>query len=329
MNTRRRWSGSLAAAVAWLAAGPVLAAGAGTTGGAALSIGGSARALGMGGAGAGALAEAAAVWVNPAQLARLDSPQLSFMHGAYAGSVSLEQFAVAGPVAPVPGRLGAALTSLRAGTLDVVDSVGTPAGTFSPGEIAVTGSWAIQRGRLAVGAAASWITSDLGLGAEASAFAGDVGVSLAPTPELTLGVAAQHLGTALGYGGAEAALPLTIRGGAAYALQPFRLTFAVDAVKPADADVSVRGGAEKGFAVRPDVSVAARAGYATAGPRGGLAGLALGAGVHWRPADVPGGERAIEGEPRRWDIRGVRVDYAWTPLGELGAAHWFSVGLLF
>src|SRR5439155_1537322 len=78
-----------------------------------------------------------------------------------------------------------------------------------------------------------------------------------------------HLGSTLSYGGASARLPVTIRGGAACTLPPYRMTVVLDAVKPQDGAVGLRAGAEQRFIVRDELTLAVRAGYHNDGPRGG------------------------------------------------------------
>ena len=83
----------------------------GTSSGAGMNLGGSARALAMGGAGTAAIKEPAAIWVNPAQIGRLGTYELSLMHGMWVEDVAIDQVALAVP-AP-SGRFGGALTFLH------------------------------------------------------------------------------------------------------------------------------------------------------------------------------------------------------------------------
>ena len=148
---------------------------------------------------------------------------------------------------------------------------------------------------------------------------------------LSLAAAVQHLGTGLDYGGKTSSLPVTIRGGAAVTLADLGLVVVADGVKPSDGDLSVRAGAEKSFAVRSDVSIAVRAGWRSGAPQGSLSGLAAGADVFWHP-DGGFNDPALAGigeSPEGRGVTGFRLSYAWTPLGELGDAHWFAVALSF
>ena len=317
---------------AFLAAGPVLAAaagGAGTASGPGIEVGGSARSLGMGGAGLADLREPGVIWANPGGLAALAAPELSFMHGMYVQGVSFEQLA-AGTVTGW-GAFGCGMTLLRVGSIDSYDNNGMPAGSFTPDEQAFTAGWAWPGGMWSAGASATWYRSQLASDARASAFAGDVGARVTRTPMLSLAAAVQLLGTGLDYGGESASLPLVIRGGAALRLADLGIVVAADGVMPSDGNLSVRAGAEKSLAVRSDVAVAVRAGWRTGAPEGSLAGLAAGAEVLWHP-EAGFTDRAVTsiGEsPEGRGVSGFRLSYAWTPLGELGDAHWFAVALSF
>ena len=56
--------------------------------------------------------------------------------------------------------------------------------------------------------------------------------------------------------------------------------------------------------------------------------VAAGGGLHWHPAQGFAGRGGAE-KRKTYFVSAVRVDYAWTPMGELGEAHWFSFGLVF
>jgi hypothetical protein len=292
----------------------------------AVEIGGSARSLGMGGAGIADLSEAGAIWANPARLAGLASPEMSFMHGLYLGGMTLEQLAVGGPTGW--GVFGGGVTLLRMGDLDSYDATGASVGSFSPGDQAVSAGWAWPGKAWAAGAAVTYHHSQLAADAKASAWTGDAGGSVTPVPALTIAAAVQHLGSGLDYGGKSASLPFVVRGGAAYALKEFGIVVAADGVKPSDGTLSIRAGAEKSIALRSDVTAAVRAGWRTGAPQGSLAGIAAGAEMFWHPASgfSEAGSAREEGS---YPVTGIRIAYAWTPLGELGTAHWFLIGLTF
>lgn len=306
-----------------------ISSGAGTVGGQGISLGSSARSLAMGGAGVAAIKEPAAIWINPAQIVRLKTPGMSFMHGVWLEDVALDQFAVGLPI-PV-GFVGGALTLVRVQDIQSFDASGNPAGTITPSDLSLTAAYALSVGKVAVGLAGTYFRSELADDARATAFAGDVGASVRPVPELTISVSALHMGSTLKFDAQKAQLPMTIRGGAAYAVPAYGVTAAADVVKPLKNEVSVHLGLEERVTLHRDVSLNVRGGWRSRAPTGRLSGVAAGGGLLWHPvhgfADRGGEEDA--GQGKSYFVSAVRVDYAWTPMGELGEAHWFSFGLVF
>lgn len=327
----KRW-GWAAAAAAWgIQAGGAAwgaVAGAGTASGTAVHLGGTARVLAMGGAGIADVVEPGAIWINPAELARQHGPASVFMHGTYLQGVSLEQFSVSGPT-PV-GMLGGAVSLLRAGEIAGLDASGADTESISPSDTLTSVAWASSKDQFTFGAAASYLRSELASDVRATAVTVDAGGSAQVMPQLALSAAVQHLGGKLDYDRTAARVPSMLRAGAAYEIPAYRITVVLDAVKPQDGALGIRGGAEERFAVREDLALALRAGYHTDGPRGGATGAAAGLGVDWHPAGGFGGEvRSAAPGDKAYLVHAVRVEYAWTPLGELGAANWFSLSLIF
>ncbi len=305
----------------------------GTASGAGISLGGSTRLLALGGAGMAALEEPAAIWVNPAQIARLDNYALSLMHGIWVEDVMLDQVAVVIP-APV-GRFGGALTYLRVNDIETFDATGRSTGTFTPNDLTVTGAYAMVSGPLVFGVAGKYVQSELASDVKATALALDAGISFTPMPNLTIAAAGLHLGSTLEYDRASARLPATIRGGVSYLLPKSHVTLVSDVVKPIDGDVVAHLGVEKGVEFRKTFGLDLRAGWHNGAPRGSLSGASAGCGVRWIPEagiteseSLYGSGGEVDGA-RSYPIKGVRVDYAWTPMGELGVAHWFSLLLSF
>jgi len=332
MKTGGRWILGAALMAAWWggAQAPAVAAapGAGTASGTVVHLGSTARVLAMGGGGMADVAEPGAIWLNPAELARQQTPATSFLHGAWVQGVALEQLAVASPT-PL-GTVGGAVMMLRAGEIAGYDATGASTASISPADTLGSLAWATAVDRYTVGAAASYLSSQLADDAKASAFALDAGGSAQVLPELAVSAAVQHVGGRLTYAATGARLPAMIRAGGAWALPAYRMTVVLDAVKPQDGSAGLRAGAEERLIVRNDLSLAVRAGYHTDGPRGGAAGATAGAGFDWHPAGGFGGDvRTPVEEPKSYLVKAVRVEYAWTPLGELGAANWFSVALIF
>lgn len=295
-----------------------------------LALAGTARSMGMGGAGAAASMDAGAVWLNPANLGWLAAPEAAFMHGQYVADIGVDQLAVAIPVAHGGAAIAAAWTGL--GSIESFNAAGVSVGEFSPGDTSLTLAYGYGTKMWAAGAGLGWIRSELASDARATAWSGDAGVSLRPLPMLTVGASVQRAGGTLTYDRESAALPMTIRGGGAVALPMLPVTLAVDGVRTGDEDLSIRGGAEGRHEVKPGLELRVRGGWRTGTPSGGVSGLAAGAAMTWRPAtgfiDRELLRMSDDGGQSFW-LTAVRVEYAWTPMGDLGQAHWFSLGLLF
>lgn len=320
--------------IALMLAGSVPQAGinadAGTATGAFLQMGGSARSLAMGGTGAALVSDPSAIWTNPGQIAGMGAPEFTFTHGQYVEDISLNQMVFGGPL-PV-GVVCVALTMVEMGAIDSYDASGATAGTVEPKDSAITAGYAVDAGKAGVGGSLTFINSQLDSDAKATAVAADVGASYAILPALTVSAAAQHLGPAMKYGTKTSGLPMAIRGGVAGILMAGRLKLAADAVKPSDSGVVLMAGGEVSRSFSSDVTLSLRGGWKSVAPSGSNAGISAGGGLLWRP-QVPLGQdddmEAAFGPRDALTLTGLRVDYAWTPLGELGTAHWLTFSLAF
>ncbi len=315
-------------------AGTVSAAGAdgnaGTCSAEFLNVGGGARSLAMGGTGVAGLEEPAAIWLNPAGIARQKEGGGSFMHGAYLEGMAMEQLALAVPT-PI-GSVGGAISALRVGETDVFNNAGTREGTFSPLEVAITGAYARVIRMAVLGAAVSYLHSQLAEGVKTSGVSVDIGASANPVPDLSVGASVQHLGSSLEYVGESAAIPLTIRGGISYRMKTAGLILASDVVKPSDEALSLRIGLEENMEAGRNMVLSARGGWRSGTAAGSLSGLTAGGAVCWYPKEdflrrPEGSDDSVW--PSRYRLSGISVEYAWTPLGDLGQAHWFSFALIF
>ena len=303
---------------------------AGTATGSFLQMGGSARSLAMGGTGAALVSDPSAIWTNPGQLAGLTTPEFSFTHGQYVEDVSINQMVFAGPL-PL-GVVCAALTMMEIGAIDSYDASGAAAGTVEPKDTGLTAGYAVEAGKAGVGGSFTFIDSQLASDAKATAIAVDLGGRYEVLPALTLTLAAQHLGPSMKFGVKASRLPMVIRGGVSGDLLSGRLRLAGDVVKPADSAAVLLAGAEVSRDFSGDVSLSLRGGWKSLAPQGGNGGVSAGGGLRWRPKVPLGKDADMEsafGIKDSLTLSGIRVDYAWTPLGELGTAHWLSFSLAF
>jgi hypothetical protein len=303
---------------------------AGTATGSFLQMGGGARSLAMGGTGAALMSDPSAIWTNPGQVAGLTIPEFTFTHGQYVEDVTLNQMVFAGPLPA--GVVCVGLTMVEVGAIDSYDSSGAAAGTVEPKDTGITAGYAVEAGKAGVGGSATFINSQLASDAKASAVAVDLGGRYAVLPSLTLSLAAQHLGPSMKFGTKSSSLPMVIRGGVAGVLLSGRLRLAGDVVKPADSGAALLAGAEVSQDFANDVSLSLRGGWKSVAPQGGNAAVSAGGGLRWRPKVPLGRDEEMEeafGARDSLTLSGIRVDYAWTPMGELGTAHWLSFSLAF
>jgi len=311
-------------------AGAKIDASAGTATGSFLQMGGSARSLAMGGTGSALVSDPSAIWTNPGQIAGLTAPEFAFTHGSYVEDVSLNQMVFAGPL-PV-GAVSVALTMVEMGAIDSYDATGAASGSVTPKDTGITAGYAVEAGKAGVGGSLTFINSQLDTDAKATAVAADIGGRYEVLPALTVSAAAQHLGPAMKFGTKTSSLPLVLRGGASGLLLNGRLRLAGDVVKPSDSGAVMLVGAEVSQDFSGDVSLSLRGGWKSVAPKGSNTGISAGGGLCWRPRVPLGKDEDMEeafGPRDALTLSGIRVDYAWTPMGELGTAHWLSFSLAF
>jgi len=310
--------------------GAKLDSSAGTATGSFLQMGGSARSLAMGGTGSALVSDPSAIWTNPGQIAGLAAPEFAFTHGSYVEDVSLNQMVFAGPLQI--GAVCAAVTMVDMGGIDSYDASGAASGTVEPKDSAITAGYAVEAGQAGVGGSLTFINSQLAPDAKATAVAVDFGGRYTVLPELTLSAAAQHLGPAMKFGTKTSSLPVVVRGGVSGVLLSGKLRLAGDVLKPSDSAAVMLAGAEVSQDFSGDVSLSLRGGWKSVAPKGGNAAISAGGGLRWRPRVPLGKDEDMEaafGARDTLTLSGIRVDYAWTPMGELGTAHWLSFSLAF
>lgn len=176
----------------------------------------------------------------------------------------------------------------------VADQTGSGGSTFGGSDFVLSAAYGTKlRDALGVGVAGRMLSSSID-NANATAFSIDVGVQWRPRDRLTVGAAVQNLGTGLKFFSAKEDLPLTIRGGVSYQINPGRWTASADLEKTQDDDVTLHLGTE----YRITDAIALRAGYdgANRSDRGITAGFGI-----------------TEGN--------FTLDYAYVPFGDFGANH--------
>jgi outer membrane protein OmpA-like peptidoglycan-associated protein len=294
--------------------GPVsLQAGAGTVGDEFLKIGIGARPAAMGSAYLALADDATAPQWNPAGVALVSLPEISFMHLAYFADINYEYV---GAVMPWHGQgLGLGVTWLN---VPPFNSTGDPTATLgSAADYSISLAYALSLTKqLQIGATARAIISDLA-GYSATGGAVDLGATFRPFGRsLALAVVAQNMGVQSGYDGSSDPLPITLRFGSAYSLfdrddVPW-LNLAVDVNKSLENVFKFNVGLE----VWAFESLALRAGYQMSEGGQDLAGSDANT-----PSDVTVGLGLRLGA--------AQVDYALVPMGELGVTHRISLSWRF
>lgn len=270
-----------------------------------LKIGVGARALGMGGAYTAVANDATALYWNPGGLARMERKELSLTHAASFAETSFDFVGYAHPT-----RVGTFAFSglhLSQGALDGRDDNRNAAGSFTASDSAATLAFArAVTSKINVGASAKLIRQTIA-NENAQGVAFDLGLTAnTPVKNLTVGAAALNLGPGMKFVQESYSLPLTLSVGTAYRVwQPLALSGDLRHY-PVDARTSLSFGME----FSPVQMVALRAGYISAAAASspsssekrasqleGLTGFGAGMGLQ---------------------ISHYRLDYAFTPAGELG-----------
>jgi len=295
------------AAQSW--AGVQSSFGAGTQAATWLRLPNSARTSAMGEASIAVADDVNTLSVNPAGLAGLNGQEASLFHHMYVADTAEEHAAYG---LSLGQGSGAALSFdyLNFGSVDkyTLDSGGnlTADGTLNPSGMAINLAYGRQIGFLDAGINVKMVSESLD-GSSASGFAGDLGLLWRQSDKggLSLGLAAQNLGTTLN----GSNLPSAIQAGAAWKAllrdDKDALTLALDfSVPSADSSATL---ASAGAEYAGNSFWALRLGYKNAG-NDGAGGLSLGAGL-------------------KYSI--VGLDYAFVNQGLLGASNQVSLSAQF
>lgn len=263
-----------------------------------------ARSAAMGSAFGMVPASLEAFWYNPAALGGLKGTALNFSHLNWIGDTVNEYAAVGLQTGP---RSNLGISVQYAGTQDTYrDNNGRESGNFGISGMSATLGGAWDFGAIALGGSAKYLGQSvesksgggmvLDMGMQGRVFGG----------KLLISAAAQNLGTS-----PEAGIlpPLTFRGGLGISGIPKGLILTQELqMRASQREFSYLSGLEYAPTWN-NFGAALRAGYdhgATAA--GGMAGLAFGGGVI---------------------LKGLTLDYAFVPYGDLGSSHRASLGYAF
>jgi len=319
MNTARAIIlASAAASAALLCARPVSALedpryfsskAAGTTAADFLNLPVGARAAGMGGAYSAVSDDASAVYWNPAGLVQIPKLSAIFMRAQYFEDISYQYAAYAQRLG-YDSVLAGSVMLTDIGSITNTDVSGNTLGAFTPRDQVFTLSYSKailefsdKDMDVSMGVSAKYIKSTIV--DSAHAYAGDIGLmtyNFADIP-YRLSVTATNMGGGLKYDTESNPLPLTFKMGAS--VNPFKnMLLSTDVVFPKQNKPNVLLGAE--LATQPNelTRLCLRAGLNMQQMRDGISGFSMGLGA---------------------TLHFFSLDYAMTPMGELGATHRISL----
>lgn len=312
----------------------------GTTAATFLSIGQSARAVGMGSAFVGVVNDVSSIYWNPAGLTKTDGGQILVDHTKWIAGIEYNFFAVSYNIGDL-GAVGVSFIGSNIGDMRVT-TIDEPWGTgeiFSATDMAISIAYALQlTDRFAIGFNPKFIYQGIWK-MSASSFAIDMGVQyVTPFDDAILAMSISNFGTEMRLLGQsnlvlydpdpyttgnnnkipayletqDWALPLTFRVGVAY--NPVRsenhiLTLAFDALHPSDDYESVNIGFEYGF----QDFLFLRAGYKSLFLDDSEESYALGFGL----------KKNLMGNVA------IKVDYAYQDFGRLNNIQKFSLTVSF
>jgi len=267
--------------------------GPGTTAASFLKIGVGARAIAMGEAFTALADDGTALYWNPAGLAQIEKIEVSTMYNMHFQQINQGYVSLASPL--LGGVIGLGINYVDMGQIEGRDEYGNPTGSFGASDIHLFGGYANKLKNISWGLTVGWLQDKIEQDTKSS-FLGSIGLLYSLSKYLTLGVAAQNIGSELG----SDPLPFIFKVEAASKLET--LTLAVDIAKPQDNEIYYCLGAEWWLGN----VLALRVGYKTNQDIG--QGLTTGLGYKFG---------------RIW------LDYAYMPYGDLGDIHRISLGMKF
>ena len=244
---------------------------------------------------------------NPAGLAGLQKKEVVLVQNNWIQDIANQYFAYGMPIGKA-GTLGVSVIMLSVKDINKVNNSAVAQGTYGTADTAVSLAYAAKLGeKLSVGLNAKSISSKID-DVSASAMAADIGGQYKASEKLNIGLVAENVGTELKFIAEGDPLPMLIKLGGAYTVAGTFL-LALDVNSPNDGDVYVGVGSEYCIAAGEKLVFPVRVGYRTGMETGGLSGLGTGAGILYN------------------NLFGV--DFAWTPVGDLGDSVKFGLRFIF
>lgn len=276
----------------------------GTSSGMFLKIPVSARMAAMGGAVTAVTGEAGVLTWNPAGLADSDNRQVLLSHAPSPEGTSFSNAYYVHPSGV--GAWGAGVTYFSAGSIDETEeTVGATVGTFRPTDAAATLGYAQQFAGWNWGVAVKGVQSKIVESDSTLAFDGGILTPAVWQERIRFGASVLNSGGTLRLGETSRPLPLQFAAGMAFAPHTGWI-LAADVKFPRDNDPFFCVGGEADYLVGDDWHFAGRAGWegAMESDLGDFSGLNAGIG---------------------FSKGAMGVDYAISPMGNLGESHRISL----
>jgi hypothetical protein len=264
-----------------------------------------ARAAAMGGAYTATGDDAWSVFYNPAGTALPSRQEIVLGHNEWLQGLRNEAAAYVYPLAG-GGALFGGLNALFSGSMDEYNSSEQDIGSFSSLEGALSLGASTPFGNGYYGGAAVKGLYQKAASNSAMAWAGDAGL-LKVDGDWRVGASVSNLGTPMKLGSTAFALPVMLRSGVSWHGVKY-LRLSADGIKAGESPASAALGAEGEFSSGPDSAFFVRAGYRTGSSQ--YAGSGASAGLGLKNGDV-------------------RIDYAYTPYGELGTSQRITIAIVF
>lgn len=231
---------------------------------------------------------------NPAGLGFVRRNQVSLVQNNWIEGIVNQYAAFALPMWDFC-TLGLNVNMLSAAGIDKRDNLGNLKGSFDVSEIVAGLSFArAVNEKLGFGLNIKSINGTID-DEQAIGYAGDVGVLFKASQKLSVGVAAQNIGTEVKYINQADPLPMNIKLGTSF-LPTKSLMIVLDANMPNDNDVRISAGFEYTLGSGKMIQIPIRAGYRTGYDTEGMSGLSAGCGL-------------IFGKK-------FTIDSSWNPMGE-------------
>jgi Type IX secretion system protein PorV len=281
----------------------------GTTSADFLNLPVGARAAAMGGAYTAISEDASAIFWNPAGLVQISKLSAIFMRTAYVADINYQYMAYAHRLG-YDSVIAASALVTDIGAINQTDISGNRIGTFTPQDQVITLSYSKailefsdKEKDLSMGISIKHIKSKIV--SETSSFAGDFGIMTYNFTALPyrLGIMFSNFGQGLKFDQESNALPMTLK--LAGALNPFKnFLLSADVVLPKQDKPNFILGAELNTQPNELTKLSIRGGLNSQLLRDNLSGFSFGLGA---------------------TLHFFSLDYAFTPMGELGTAHRMSI----